>query len=105
MRDSILLGKPAGVDEPLWCSLCIAQCKTEVDARLGRWLDLGEDMIAIERYDRLARARLCLLANAQTQLQQCVVDWPQMFLLSCEHLLDILLSSLQVSVGAAKLFA
>src|SRR5947209_15823928 len=66
MRDAILLGKPAGVDEPLGCFLCVAQRQTEVDSRLGRRFDLREDVVALERHDRLARAGLRLLASAQT---------------------------------------
>src|SRR3989442_11385922 len=65
MRDAIFLFKAAGVDESLRRFLRVAQGEAKIDARLGRRFDLREDMVAIERHDRLARTRFHILADTQ----------------------------------------
>src|SRR6266849_271100 len=56
------------------------QREAEIDSRIGRRLDLREDMFAIQRHDRPARAGFHVTANRFAQPQQFVKNRPPAFL-------------------------
>lgn len=57
MSDSILFREPAGVNQSAR-RLHITQGKAHVDPCLGRRLNLGEDVVSVQRHNRLTRTRL-----------------------------------------------
>src|SRR5438105_3836301 len=105
MCDSILFSEAARVDQSLRRLLCIAQRQTKIDARLRRRFDLRENMVAIQRHNRLARTGFGVLAHRDPKLQQRIVKRSQVFLLSRKHFLDVLLSSFEISIRIADFFA
>src|SRR5438874_11777624 len=105
MCDSVLFGEAARVDQSLRHLLCIAQRQTKIDARLRRRFDLRENMVAIQRHNRLAWTCLGVLAHRDPKLQQRIVKRSQVFLLSRKHFIDVLLGSFQVRVWIADFFA
>jgi hypothetical protein len=59
MGDAIFFAKAAGVDEALReLAFISGNAKTEVDARVGGWLNLREHVIAVQRNPRFCRDRL-----------------------------------------------
>src|SRR6266576_6914233 len=73
MRDAIFFGKAASVDQAPF-HFRVAERKSEVDARASRWLDLRKDVLAIQGHDRLTRTGFGLFANAETEIQQGIVN-------------------------------
>src|SRR5436305_13380054 len=66
VRDAVLLGVAAGVDQSPFNG-ARSQREAEIDACVGCGLDLREHVVAAKRHDGLARTSLHLLAQAQTE--------------------------------------
>src|SRR5262249_38532792 len=84
----VFLCEAARVQQPP-LRACRTQRQSEVDSSAGRWLDLSETMIAIERHDRLTRTGFHVLSNTEPERQQAVVKRPQPRLTSRVHVLDV----------------
>ena len=93
MMRFFLANPPVSISRPV--GFRVAECEAEVDSRLRRRLDLGDDVIAVERHDRLARADLHVLANRSAELDQLVVQRPEV-LFSHVHGVDVARSEFQV---------
>src|SRR5262245_39224517 len=98
MRNAVLLRKTAGINQASWqFSFVVRQCKAKINTRIRRRLDLRENVLAIERHNRLARADFYVVAHRSPQPQQLIKDWTQLSFRSCILALDILRRRLEVS--------
>lgn len=73
--DPVLLFESSGFDQPAG-SLHAIQGEAQVDTARGRRLDLGEDMLAIDWNNRLARADLHVRAQPAGHLEDRLKDRP-----------------------------
>src|SRR5437660_1636096 len=74
---AILVCQTASVDEALG-RLGLSEGQAEIDASLRGGLDLGVDMVTIQRHNGQARTGLDVVAQLKGHLQQAVVYGPQM---------------------------
>ena len=78
MRDAVFFRQAAGIDDPLGqFAFVVGGAQPEIDALAGGRLDLGEDVPAIQRNNRFARARLHVFAERFAELQQLIVNGAQ----------------------------
>lgn len=75
--DAVSLLQAAGVNQPAG-GFRITKRKAQIDACLRCRPDLSEDMIAIERHDGFRRAGLDVPTKAEAQLEQAVLNRPQL---------------------------
>src|SRR5208337_3091533 len=88
VRDPVLLFESSSFDQPAG-GLHITQGKAQVDTARGRRLDFGEDMLAIDWNDRLARADFHVRAQPAGHLEDLLKDRPDPGSLAFEHCLHI----------------
>jgi hypothetical protein len=75
--DAVFFGEAAGVDESLRQPAAIRrEAKSEIDSRVGRGLNLSEDMIPVKRDHRLAGAGLDVRAKSFAESKKLLEDWP-----------------------------
>src|SRR3954447_114512 len=100
VRDAILLRVAAGVDQTA-LRRCVAERETEVDAGACRRLDLGDDVMAIDRDDRLARRDLDVIAEGAGEVVERVVERTKRRFRAAEHRLDVLVSLFEIELRIA----
>ena len=102
MSDAILFGKAAGVDQAAFC-FSVAQGETKIDARARGRFDLSEDVVPIERDNGLTWAGLRLFADLKAQLQQGVIDRPQLRFRTGEHFFDVAFGGFEIVIRITDL--
>ncbi len=73
MCDAVLLGEAARVDEPLG-RFRVGERESQIDSGPRRGHDLREDMLAVERHDRLAGASLDVGAEGEAEIEERLVN-------------------------------
>ena len=75
MGDAIFFGEATGVDEELGEFAFVGgEAETEIDPGVGGGLDLGEDVVAVERNHGFAGAGFDVGTDGFGELQELVVD-------------------------------
>src|SRR5271157_1700374 len=95
VRDPVLLFESSGFDQPAG-GLHVTQGKAQVDTARGRRPDFGEDMLAIDWNDRLARADFHVRTQPAGHLEDLLKDWPDAGSLAFEHCLHIAFGRLEI---------
>jgi len=99
VRDAVLLGVAPGIDEAAF-GLAGSESETEVDAGPGCGLDLSEDVLAKERHHRAAGARLHIIRDSESEVQELVIQGTEARFPAAEHSVDVLFGGGTVCVGS-----
>ena len=98
--DAIFFGEAAGVDEAFGeFTLVSGEAETEIDAGIGGGLDLGEDVIAVERNHGFAGAGFDVGAERFSELKKFFVHGAQGSFFPGILILDILRGGGEISFG------